>query len=101
MSGKPFWTRRGFLRSALGSMALSAAQIDAGLKGVETEAGPATEETTVVAQLRLSRELYDRGAVVDGTISYRVPPARARAGRLGGWVRADHGPGEAFAAGVT
>ncbi len=74
MSGKPFWTRRGFLRSALGSMALSAAEIDAGLKGIETEAGTATEETTVVAQLRLGRELYDRGAVVDGTISYRVPP---------------------------
>jgi len=68
-------SRRNFLRTAFGTAIAGSAL---GLPGAEAFPGkavPQTADSTVVARVTLDHELYDYGTVVNGTISFRLPPA--------------------------
>ncbi len=75
MGKKILPSRRNFLRTAFGTAIAGSAL---GLPGAEAFPGkavPQTADSTVVARVTLDRELYDYGTVVNGTLSFRLPPA--------------------------
>src|SRR5690348_4487198 len=68
-------SRRRFLRNSIGVAAIGTAFGDARALASPVEAPVVTADSTTVARVTLDKELYDSDGVLNGTISYRVPPA--------------------------
>jgi hypothetical protein len=69
-------SRRSFLRTAFGTAIAGSALGMPGVTGALPEkASPQTADATMVARVKLDHELYDYGRVVNGSVSFRLPPA--------------------------
>ena len=67
-------SRRSFLRTAFGTAFAGSTLAMPFPEASPDRSGPQTSEATVVARVTLDHELYDYGKVVNGSISFRLPP---------------------------
>jgi hypothetical protein len=68
-------SRRSFLRTAFGTAFTGSTLAVPFADALPDKSGPQTNESTVVARVTLDHEAYDYGKVVNGSISFRLPPA--------------------------